>query len=173
MWGWKMPKFKGPYKRTQQVTALWAQQCWELLRLVVWSMQTNATTVNNWAENLEKIQQNYITCGLSSKTRKCVLLTLRYSESSRKIRKIFLFWNRINRTHPFKGHSACLSPKNKRSFKKNVGVISLLAKTKLYLVWNLLKITHPWYIKEFLSHSVLNLGKWRWCCCLVILLLIL
>ena len=47
-----------------------------------------------------KIQKNYLTRGLFSKTRKCILLTLRYSESSRKVRKIFRFQNRINRMHP-------------------------------------------------------------------------
>ena len=50
-----------------------------------------------------KIQKNYLTRGLFSKTRKCILLTLRYSESSRKVRKIFRFQNRINRMHHNRG----------------------------------------------------------------------
>ena len=36
----------GPCKRTQQVATLLAQQCWELLALVAWCMQTSATTAN-------------------------------------------------------------------------------------------------------------------------------
>ena len=52
------------------------------------------------SEKLGNSKKRYITLGLFSKTRKRVLLTLRYSEFSRKIRKIFLFQHRVNRTHP-------------------------------------------------------------------------
>ena len=41
----QVPPFS-PCKQTQQITTLLVQQCWELLVLVVWCMQTNATPAN-------------------------------------------------------------------------------------------------------------------------------
>ena len=53
------------------------------------------------AEKLLKSRKNDIACGLFSKTRKRGgFLAWKYSEFSWKIWKIFLFRNRVNRTHP-------------------------------------------------------------------------
>ena len=42
------------WRRTQQVTTLLAQQCWELLPLVAWCMKTNATTDHIFGGRLKR-----------------------------------------------------------------------------------------------------------------------